>query len=130
MGFKHVLPSVKHTLKTVQVEGTFPDGTKLVSVHSPISDVDDLNLAFYGLDVKLPTFSNDLDLEDLIPGEVIPSPIDEIELLPLRHRIALLVTNHGDRPIQIGSHYHFLEVNPFLEFDRLQAYGKKLDIPG
>lgn len=131
LGFRHVLPGVRYTLKTVQVEGTFPDGTKLVSVHCPISDVNNLDLAFYGKNMSLPDdlFSKEYPLDHVIPGEIIPST-ENIVLFPSRARISLLVTNYGDRPIQVGSHYHFFEVNPFLEFDRLNAYGRKLDIPG
>lgn len=53
----------------------------------------------------------------------------EIELCPGRPRRTLSVVNTGDRPIQVGSHYHFAEVNPALEFDRSQAQGMRLDIP-
>lgn len=53
----------------------------------------------------------------------------EIELCPGRARASLLVTNHGDRPIQVGSHYHFFESNPALGFDREVARGMRLDIP-
>jgi urease len=131
LGFKHVLPGVIYTLKTVQVEGTFKDGTKLVSIHSPISDVNDLTLAFYGTSIKAEEdyFSNQEDGNYVVPGEIIPS-IADIVLFPSRIRTSLQVTNFGDRPVQVGSHYHFFEVNPWLEFNRLHAYGRKLDIPG
>lgn len=131
LGFKHVLPGVRYTLKTVQVEGTFKDGTKLVSVHSPISDVNDLSFAFYGTSIKAEEkyFTDENSETDVIPGEIIPSA-ENIDLFPSRSRICLQITNYGDRPVQVGSHYHFFEVNPWLEFDRTQAYGRKLDIPG
>ncbi len=64
----------------------------------------------------------------MIPGEMIVQP-GEIELNAQRAVIRLQVANTGDRPIQVGSHFHFLEVNPALEFDREQAYGMRLDIP-
>ncbi len=53
----------------------------------------------------------------------------EIELNVGRETVTLPVTNLGDRPIQVGSHYHFIETNPQLRFDRAKAYGKRLDIP-
>ncbi|MFN6484355.1 MULTISPECIES: urease subunit beta [unclassified Nostoc] len=64
----------------------------------------------------------------MIPGEII-TQLGEIELNVGRPTIKLLVSNTGDRPIQIGSHYHFYEVNTALNFDREQARGMRLDIP-
>ncbi len=64
----------------------------------------------------------------MIPGEYILKEQD-IVLNADREAITLLVSNTGDRPIQVGSHYHFYEVNPFLSFDRQKAYGMRLDIP-
>ncbi len=63
-----------------------------------------------------------------IPGEIIPAPGD-IELNADRPTVTLTVANTGDRPIQVGSHYHFHETNPALSFDREQARGFRLDIP-
>lgn len=64
----------------------------------------------------------------MIPGEVIPA-LGDIELNKDRIAISLLVANTGDRPIQVGSHYHFAESNPALAFDRRLALGYRLDIP-
>ncbi|MDB9355434.1 urease subunit beta, partial [Nodularia spumigena CS-587/03] len=64
----------------------------------------------------------------MIPGEII-TPDGEIELNAGRSIIKLLVGNTGDRPIQIGSHFHFYEVNAALSFDREKARGMRLDIP-
>ena len=64
----------------------------------------------------------------MIPGEVI-TPDAMIELTPGRQRVELLVENSGDRPIQVGSHYHFAATNPALSFDRDAARGYRLDIP-
>src|SRR5208282_6385328 len=64
----------------------------------------------------------------MIPGEIIPLP-GEIELNAGRATVTLEVANTGDRPIQVGSHYHFFETNPALRFDRAQARGYRLDIP-
>lgn len=64
----------------------------------------------------------------MIPGEIIVQP-GEIELNAGRPTIQLTVANRGDRPIQVGSHFHFYEVNPALDFDREQARGMRLDIP-
>jgi urease subunit beta len=62
------------------------------------------------------------------PGEVIPAG-DPVELNPGRPRTTLVVRNIGDRPVQVGSHYHFAAVNPALEFDREAARGHRLDVP-
>jgi urease subunit beta len=64
----------------------------------------------------------------MVPGEIVFGP-DPVPLNPGRPRLTLLVTNTGDRPVQIGSHYHFAAVNPALEFDRRAAWGRRLDVP-
>ncbi len=64
----------------------------------------------------------------MIPGEIL-TPEGTIELGPGRARVALTVENAGDRPIQVGSHYHFAAANPALSFDRAAARGYRLDIP-
>ena len=64
----------------------------------------------------------------MIPGEMAILDGD-IELNPDRETVTLSVANSGDRPIQVGSHYHFFETNPALHFDRAQARGFRLDIP-
>ena len=64
----------------------------------------------------------------MIPGEVFPAEGDII-LNADRQAITLLVANTGDRPVQVGSHYHFAETNPGLSFDRAAAHGTRLDIP-
>ena len=101
-----VMEGVASMMHMVQVEATFDDGTKLVTVHNPIP------------------YKNSSDL----PGAYL---IDEgeIELNANKQIIAIEVENKGDRPVQIGSHYHFFEVNKELDFPRTQAYGKRLDIP-
>lgn len=63
----------------------------------------------------------------MIPGELMPAA-GEITLNEGAEATVLSVSNTGDRPVQIGSHYHFAEANPFLEFDRDAAHGKRLDI--
>lgn len=64
----------------------------------------------------------------MIPGEILPAPGDILlnEGAPVT---VLMVANTGDRPIQVGSHYHFAETNPGLTFDRIAAMGQRLDIP-
>nr|AAF24253.1 UreB [Cereibacter sphaeroides] len=64
----------------------------------------------------------------MIPGELFPAE-GEILLNAERAQITLVVSNAGDRPVQVGSHYHFAETNPALEFDREAARGMRLDIP-
>jgi urease subunit beta len=63
----------------------------------------------------------------MIPGEIITKPGD-IVLNPGRKTVTLTVANSGDRPIQVGSHYHFFETNPALKFERKKARGMRLDI--
>lgn len=64
----------------------------------------------------------------MIPGEVFPAA-GEIELNAGRPVTVLIVANTGDRPVQVGSHYHFAEANAALAFDRVAAWGQRLDIP-
>ena len=64
----------------------------------------------------------------MIPGEIIPADGD-IEINAGLLRTTLTVANTGDRPVQVGSHYHFAETNPALQFDRAAARGMRLDIP-
>ena len=104
-----VMDGIAEMIHDVQVEATFPDGTKLVTVHDPI----------------LP--SETATATTIIPGELIAAP-GERELNSGREAITLSVANSGDRPIQVGSHYHFAETNPALEFDREKARGFRLDI--
>jgi urease subunit gamma/beta len=105
-----VLPGVAAMLPILQVEGLFDDGTKLVTVHEPI---------------RPPAGAPSDTLE---PGAIVALPGD-IALNAGRRTARVRVVNTGDRPIQIGSHYHFFEVNRALEFDRAAAYGLRLDIP-
>src|ERR1700728_1658956 len=65
--------------------------------------------------------------ERMIPGELLIQP-GEIELNKGRRIVTLTVSNTGDRPIQVGSHYHFFETNPALKFDRNRTRGMRLDI--
>jgi len=130
LGRRQVLPGVPELVTEVQVEGTFPDGTKLVTVHHPIAaEHGDLALALYGSFLPVP----DLARFERAPDEPSPGGVEvapgDIELNAGREAIALLVTNTADRPIQVGSHYHFIEANPYLRFDRRRAYGFRLDIP-
>ncbi|KAK9849336.1 hypothetical protein MYU51_014619 [Penicillium brevicompactum] len=136
LGRRHVLPSVVATLVELQVEGTFISGTYLVTVHHPISsDEGDLERALYGSFLPVPAREAfpDPDPHDFMPekmpGAVIPAKHARVELSPGRRRIKLKVMSKGDRPIQVGSHYHFIETNPQLHFDRIQSYGFRLDIP-
>jgi urease subunit gamma/beta len=130
LGRNQVMDGVPSMITEVQVEGTFPDGTKLVTVHHPIaSENGNLALALHGSFLPVPDAalfpSVDSDFE---PGACI-APEGELEMNAGRESITLPVTNLGDRPVQVGSHYHFIETNASLRFDRAQAYGKRLDIP-
>lgn len=127
------MPSVPHTLGEMMVEGTFRNGTYLVTVHNPIA-TDDGNLerALYGSFLPIPAAdkfpwppAEGLGAweADKMPGAFVAVKGEKgrIKLNEGRRKIKLKVTSKGDRPIQVGSHYHFIETNPKLEFDRLQA---------
>ncbi|KAI0384007.1 urease [Hypomontagnella monticulosa] len=136
LGRRHVLPSVVSTLHEIQVEGTFPSGTYLVTVHNPIAtDYGDLDRALYGSFLPKPNPDlfppADFNAEDYEPAKQPGAVVvvkGRVTLNEGRKRIRLCVTSKGDRPIQVGSHYHFVETNPQLEFDRGAAYGFRLDI--
>lgn len=100
-----VMDGVAEMVHEIQIEATFPDGTKLVTIHNPIA-------------------AN----STLIPGEVLAES-GEIALNEGKNTAQVSVTNTADRPIQVGSHYHFFEVNKALDFQRTLAYGMRLDIP-
>lgn len=106
LGADDVMEGVASMIEMVQTEATFDDGTKLVTVHNPIP----------------------VQKSDITPGEYF---IDEgdIQLNAKSEVITLEVENKGDRPVQVGSHYHFFEVNSAISFERTKAYGKRLNIP-
>ncbi|XP_023541540.1 LOW QUALITY PROTEIN: urease-like [Cucurbita pepo subsp. pepo] len=129
LGRRLVLPGVPHLLDYAQVEGTFPDGTKLITVHNPIDSEDgNLELALQGTFLPVPSLDKFPSLESsTVPGEIIC--VDgEIAINVGRKAVILKINNKGDRPIQVGSHYHFIETNPSLVFDRSKAYGMRLNI--
>lgn len=101
-----VLPGVAELIPEVQVEATFPDGTKLVTVHAPIRSRGEVPA----------------------PGAV-ETQEGEIELNAGRKTLKITVKNTGDRPVQVGSHYHFYETNAALEFERAKTEGFRLNIP-
>jgi urease subunit gamma/beta len=133
LGRADVLDGVADMIDDVQVEGTFPDGTKLVTVHHPIVvEQGDLSLALYGSFLASPrdrgTVGRPAIAVTTPPGACDVRP-GELVLNEGREAIRLDVANRGDRPIQVGSHYHFSEANRALAFDRHTAYGMRLDIP-
>lgn len=143
LGRADVMEGVPEMIAEVQVEGTFPDGSKLVTVHHPIvMELGNIELALYGSFLPVPerrhagpttgdvatTSDVGLGVSPAAPGELLIGEAD-IVLNEGREAIQLSVTNLGDRPIQVGSHYHFSETNRALEFDRTAAKGRRLDIP-
>lgn len=100
-----VMDGIPEMMHEIQFEATFPDGTKLVTVHEPV-----------------------IPNNAVIPGELLVDD-GEITINAEKNAIEIEVTNTADRPAQVGSHFHFFEVNKALEFDRKAAYGKRLDIP-
>ena len=133
LGTGDVLDGIADMVDEVQVEGTFPDGTKLVTVHHPIAaERGDHELALYGSFLTPPATerTGGPRAAGLVgaPGEVMTAD-GAITLNEDRDAVSLTVANTGDRPIQVGSHYHFFETNRALTFDRRTAYGRRLDIP-
>ncbi len=105
-----VMAGVPELIPVIHVEAMFPDGAKLVTVHQPIRPGKE----------QRPSAPR--------AGEII-TPDEEIELNAGRRAASVTVTNTGDRPVQIGSHFHFFEINRALEFDRAATFGMRLDIP-
>ncbi|MGG5506433.1 MULTISPECIES: urease subunit beta [unclassified Myroides] len=101
-----VMPGVPALIAELQVEAMFVDGTKLVSLNSPI-----------------PSTASD----SLLPGAYAYAA-EDIILSEGRKRVEITVVNTADRPVQVGSHFHFYEVNPALAFDRELTKGYHLDI--
>ena len=132
LGRAQVMAGVPEMIREVQVEGTFADGTKLVTVHHPIAlEHGDLTLALYGSFLPVPTsqFAGIATAPSKAePGEVFASAGD-IAINAGRATRSIVVTHRGDRPIQVGSHYPFDETNAALDFDRTAAHGMRLDIP-
>ena len=130
LGHRQVMEGVPEMIHEVQVEGTFPDGTKLVTVHDPIAEEHgDLALALYGSFLPVPPPERFAATgEAIVPGERFIAP-GEIVLNAGRRELTMTVTNRGDRPIQVGSHYPFDETNRALDFDRAPARDMRLDIP-
>ncbi len=135
LGRVHVLDGVAEMIDEVQVEGTFLDGTKLVTVHTPISlDRVDLSLALHGsflpvpADTLFPSAARATSEAPRRPGQSTVV-LGTVTLNEGRAVVELVVKSVGDRPIQVGSHYPFAETNRALVFDRARASGKRLDIP-
>jgi urease subunit gamma/beta len=97
----------------IQVEATFPDGTKLVTLHDPITP---------------DSTPGAIVSPAMVPGEIRGLDGD-VEINAGRPVTTLRVEHHGDRPVQVGSHYHFAEANEALRFDRAAARGLRLDVP-
>jgi urease subunit gamma/beta len=136
LGRADVMDQVPEMIVEVQVEGTFPDGSKLVTVHHPIAaEHGNMDLALYGSFLPAPKreAAGKAHTTDVVPafrsaGEILPADGD-LTLNEGRVPVQLKVTNRGDRPIQVGSHYHFAQTNRALDFDRSVAAGRRLDIP-
>jgi len=131
LGRRNVMDGVPAMVHEVQVEGTFPDGSKLVTVHEPVvAECGDLTLALYGSFLPVPPDEafGPLPDEGDVPGAYAIAP-GEIELNAGRRTASFAVTNRGDRPVQVGSHYPFTETNRALVFDRAASIGMRLDVP-
>jgi urease subunit gamma/beta len=129
LGKREVLPGVPEMVAEIHIEGTFPDGTKLVAVRSPITkEMGDLALALHGSFLPVPDAALFAAEDGETPGAITAAD-GTLTLNEGRAATTISVTNTDDRPIQVGSHFHFVETNPRLKFNRDAAYGKRLDIP-
>ncbi|XP_022709383.1 uncharacterized protein LOC111272285 isoform X2 [Varroa jacobsoni] len=152
LGRNHVMPGVAEMIHELSIEACFDDGTKLVCLNYPITEARlPFDLALYGSFIQksaLGISMEDTELQEseiegesvnpqdntenghdiFKPGEVLT---DDTSLVLNEGRLKreLRVTSVCDRPIQIGSHFPFIEANPNLIFDRAVAYGMRLDIP-
>ena len=118
-----VMDGIDVLIDELQVEATFPDGTKLVTLHGPIQaplGPDDTDGE--GGDAATPSAA------PIRPGELLVAD-DAVTLFDGLETLDLHVLNTGDRPVQVGSHFHFAEVNDALEFDRAAAVGFRLAVP-
>lgn len=154
LGRNQVLHGVPEMIAEMTVEATFTDGTKLVCLHFPIRRRSgDLKLAFHGSFLPIPDESifekrkpdvlarvapmplSMMDEDTIrhlstVPGHILSLEQDsEITLNEGRSTSSLRVVNMSDRPVQVGSHYPFIEANKYLVFDREKAYGMRLNIP-
>ncbi|MFF2927859.1 urease subunit gamma [Streptomyces celluloflavus] len=115
---EEVMEGVPEMIENVQMEATFPDGTKLVTIHDPFPEAGK-------------------DEEPVVwPGKTDFSPLDGDEVVVFNERnrdndeiTKVKVENRSDRPVQVGSHYHFAEANTELVFCRREAWGKRLNLP-
>lgn len=104
---EELMEGVAELLDEIQVEATFPDGRKLVTIHQPVQST---------------------GAGGVVPGEVVVGD-EPVLLAEGRERRTLDVVNDGDRPVQVGSHFHFADANAALRFDRAAAAGFRLDVP-
>lgn len=110
LGADDVMEGVGHLIEELQVEATFPDGTKLVTLHGPISG------------------GSAAASDAVVPGQVLVAD-GPVVLFEGQVLTGLDVVNDGDRPVQVGSHFHFAEANDALRFDRGAATGRRLAVP-
>lgn len=117
-----LMPGVAEMISDLQIEATFEDGTKLVTIRNPFADTEDHN----GEEGEQGTRTQ----PPVHPGKIDhPERATQVPFNTNREITTVEVTNTDDRPIQVGSHYHFYEANPRLDFERSLAYGKRLHIP-
>lgn len=119
---EELMDGIAELLDEVQVEATFPDGRKLVTLHQPVA------ARSAGANLAGATTGDDAQAARVVPGEVVTAP-GSLALSNGRERRTVTVVNDGDRPVQVGSHFHFADANDALRFDRDAARGFRLDVP-
>ena len=137
LGYNNVMSGVPTMIDEIRIEGTFPDGVKTVVLHDPIIEENgNLMLALYGSFLPVPSrealagseFGAQPTMLEGGIGEILLGSGD-IELNAQRRIVDVPVGNRGDRAIHVSSHFHFMEANRALVFDRAKTYGMRLDIP-
>ncbi|MEW9553943.1 urease subunit gamma [Nonomuraea sp. NPDC050783] len=119
-----VMEGVPEMIPDLQIEATFPDGTKLVTIRHPFAEPQAPPEPGTG------TTTEAAEREPVHPGRIDhPEGAGQVAFNEGREITMVTVTNTDDRPIQVGSHFHFYEANPLLDFERSDAYGKRLHIP-
>jgi urease subunit gamma/beta len=133
LDYPDLMPGVAEMLSGIQIEATFPDGTKMVSIRHPLTPITTQSTPPTGSRAGTQPTSPAPQVPWVHPGE-IEHPVGAAPVVFNRHIAQpkiVTVTNDDDRAVQVGSHYHFYEVNPLLTItpDRRAAYGMRLNIP-
>ncbi|WP_399088746.1 urease subunit gamma [Streptomyces sp. BBFR2] len=123
---EEVMEGIPEMIENVQVEATFPDGTKLVTIHDPFPEP--------GKGEEPAVWPGKTDFSPLEGDRVVEFNVESGDAAAkggstVPHKIKIMVKNEADRPVQVGSHFHFAEANAKLTFSRHAAWGYRLNVP-